>query len=178
MFRRPSRSAAPLAALCLTFVALATRAAEQPSTRPVVVAYVPNWIDLPKFAKSIDYAKVTHLNVAFENPTDDAGTISFRAGDAVLVSAAHAHGVKILVSIGGGSASEGKATRARYATLTADAQRAAFVAKLAAYVAAHDFDGLDVDLEGPAIAAIRYGPFVRDLAASLKPKGKLLTAAV
>src|SRR4051794_29026564 len=101
MFRRPLRSAASLAALCLTFVALATRAAEQPSTRPVVVAYVPNWVDLPKFAKSIDYAKVTHLNVAFENPKDDVGLISLHAGDAALVAAAHAHGVKVLVSIGG-----------------------------------------------------------------------------
>lgn len=175
---RHLRWTAGLAAVCLTLFALAARAADLPSTRPVVVAYVPTWIDVPKFARTIDYAKVTHLNVAFENPTDDAGTMSFHAGDAALIAAAHAHQVKVLVSIGGGSASESKAAQARYATLTTDAQRAAFVARLVDYVTVHDFDGLDVDLEGPAITAIRYGPFVRDLAAALKAKGKLLTAAV
>ena len=36
---------------------------------PRIVAYVPNWVDLDAFAGTIDYAKLTHLNVAFENPT-------------------------------------------------------------------------------------------------------------
>lgn len=178
-FRCPPRSLARFAIFCLTLAAPSTTATHaQPTTRPAVVAYVPNWVDLPTFAKSIDYAKLTHVNVAFENPRDDAGTMSFHAGDAALVTAAHAHQVKVLVSIGGGSASENKATQARYAALTTDAKRAPFVAKLADYVTAHDFDGLDVDLEGPAITAISYGPFVRDLSTALKAKGKLLTAAV
>ena len=42
-----------------------------------VVAYVPNWIDLRTFADSIDYSKLTHINIAFENPEDGTGTLSF-----------------------------------------------------------------------------------------------------
>src|SRR4051812_21706909 len=71
-----------------------------------VVAYVPNWIDLPAFAGKIDYGKVTLLNLAFENPKDDQGNMSFERGDEALLTAAHTHHVPVLLSIGGGSASE------------------------------------------------------------------------
>ena len=145
--------------------------------QPKVVAYVPNWIDLKVFAPQIDYAKLTHINIAFENPVDANGALSFHAEDELLITQAHAHGVKILVSIGGGSASEDKTMRARYFDLISAAKRAAFVSQLAAYVSAHDFDGLDVDLEGPAINR-DYGAFIQELAAALKSKQKLLTAAL
>lgn len=36
--------------------------------QPKVVAYVPNWIDVAAFSETIDYAKLTHINIAFENP--------------------------------------------------------------------------------------------------------------
>ena len=42
---------------------------------------------------------------------------------------------------------------------------------------AHDFDGLDVDIEGPSINA-DYGGFIAELGVALKAKGKLLTAAL
>jgi chitinase len=142
-----------------------------------IVAYVPNWIDLKTFAPQIDYAKLTHLNIAFENPKDAKGTLSFHSDNEQLITEAHAHGVKILVSIGGGTASENKDMRARYAALISPAKRAKFVAQIVAYVSAHDFDGLDVDLEGPAINR-HYGAFIQDLAAALQPQHKLLTAAL
>ena len=130
--------------------------------RAKVVAYVPNWIDLAAFARTIDYARITHLNVAFENPADDRGELSFHPQNAGLIATAHARGVMVLVSIGGGAASEDRRLRERYFGLLADKRRAGFVGKLAAYVAAHGFDGLDVDLEGPAINA-DYGAFVHEL---------------
>jgi GH18 family chitinase len=145
--------------------------------RPMVVAYVPNWIDLPAFAATIDYAKVTHLNIAFENPSNEAGELTFNADNAALIAKAHAHQVKVLVSIGGGSAAEDKILRRRYANLLGEKNRQKFVAGLAAYVTAHGFDGLDVDLEGPSVTA-DYGAFIKELAAALKPEGKLLTAAL
>ncbi len=37
-----------------------------------VVAYVPNWVDLNTFSDTIDYAKLTHINIAFENPVNDS----------------------------------------------------------------------------------------------------------
>jgi chitinase len=41
----------------------------------------------------------------------------------------------------------------------------------------HNFDGLDVDIEGPSINK-DYGAFIADLSKAFKPKGKLLTAAL
>ena len=142
-----------------------------------VVAYVPNWIDLDSFSETIDYAKITHLNIAFENPTNADGDLSFRKKNDVLIAKARANRVKILVSIGGGSASGDKALLSRYFDLLADAKRAAFAARLADYVSSHRFDGLDVDLEGPSINQ-DYGAFIQELAKALQPMGKLLTAAL
>lgn len=165
------------AAALLLAAPVATAKTTGAKAMPNVVAYVPNWIDLAAFADTIDYAKVTQINLAFENPVDDQGNLSFDSKDAVLVAKAHAHHVPVLISIGGGSASEDKTLLARYASLLADAKRAGFVAGIAEYVGRHGFDGLDVDLEGPAIGK-DYGAFVHDLAHALKPRGKRLTAAL
>ena len=147
------------------------------NAREKVVAYVPNWIDLEPFAKEIDYAKVTHLNIAFENAKNDEGDLSFNRKNQALITAAKAKKIPVLISIGGGAASGDKTLLARYGLLLSEAKRAAFAAKLARYVQEHDFDGLDVDLEGPSIRD-DYGPFIAELAKTLKPKGKLLTSAL
>src|SRR5687768_13584512 len=75
---------------------------------PKVVAYVPNWIDLDAFVPTIDYSKITHINIAFENPTNDGGDFSFNRKNEVLIAKAHENKVAVLVSIGGGSASQDK----------------------------------------------------------------------
>ncbi len=142
-----------------------------------VVAYVPNWIDLPVFTQSIDYAKLTHINIAFENPTNAEGNLSFSRKNTALIAKARTNQVKVLISIGGGAASGDKKLEARYFDLLTAAKRGAFAAKLADYVVQHDFDGLDVDIEGPSINQ-DYGAFIEVLAGALKPKGKLLTAAL
>jgi chitinase len=162
---------AALSAVILLFISTTASAAAK------VVAYVPNWVDLKAFADTIDYAKITHIDVAFENPTNDDGELSFNRQDEFLIAKARAHGVKILVSIGGGSASGDKVLLKRYGHLLADENRAAFVAKIADYLAAHKFDGLDLDIEGPAINK-DYGAFVADLAKVLHGKDLLLTAAL
>ncbi len=142
-----------------------------------VVAYVPNWVDLKSLSETIDYARITHINIAFENPSNDDGDLSFNRMNEVLLAKAHANHVKVLISIGGGSASGNKTLLARYFLLISDARRAAFVAKLAEYVVKHNFDGLDVDIEGPSINK-DYGVFIQDLAKAMRPSGKLLTAAL
>ena len=149
----------------------------RPHNGKKVVAYVPNWIDLAAFADTIDYAKVTHINAAFENPTSDSGDLSFDSKDAILLAKAHKNRIPVLVSIGGGLASSDPILLARYAKLLRESNRAGFVAKLADYVVAHGFDGLDVDLEGPSIDE-NYGPFIEELAKAMKSKHKLLTAAL
>lgn len=144
---------------------------------PKVVAYVPNWIDLTTFAPKIDYAKLTHINIAFENPTNAEGALSFHAENDLLIRHAHEHGVKVLASLGGGSASEKKPARELWFDLISSAKRPSFVARLAEYTSAHNLDGLDIDLEGPAINR-DYGTFIQELSAALKQKNKLLTAAL
>lgn len=141
-----------------------------------VVGYLANWIDLNAWINRNEFAKLTHINVAFENPNDN-GDLSFNTSEDALIQAAHAKNVKVFVSIGGGSVSENATERNRYFNLISDAHRADFVNKIAAYLQNHHFDGLDVDLEGPAINA-DYGKFIVDLSAKLKPLGKGLSAAL
>jgi chitinase len=141
-----------------------------------VVGYVPNWIDINGFANTFDYSKVTHLNIAFEN-ANASGNLSFNSAENNLITRAHAANVKVLVSIGGGSASEDATQRNIYFNLISTSQRAAFIQKLTAYVTAHNLDGLDIDLEGPAING-DYGNFIRDLANALHPMGKIITSAL
>ena len=170
-----SRLNGKLGAVLVVVLVLGTMVARAQS-RPKVVAYVPNWVDLAAFSQNIQYAKLTHINVAFENPKAD-GKLSFNPQDQILIARAHTNQVKVLVSIGGGSAATDKVLSRRYAELLAADRRAGFVAEIAGYVSRHDFDGLDVDIEGPSING-DYGAFIHDLALALKPAGKLLTAAL
>jgi GH18 family chitinase len=145
--------------------------------RPKVVAYVPNWVDLNTFSDTIDYTKITHINIAFENPINEDGDLSFNRKNDVLIAKARAHHIPVLISIGGGAASGNKALLARYFDLISEPKRAGFAAKLAAYLGEHNFDGLDVDIEGPSINQ-DYGAFIEALGKELKPRGKLLTSAL
>ena len=93
------------------------------SAQKKLVAYVPNWIDLASFADTIDYARVTHINIAFENPADNSGALSFHPIDETLIAKAHANKVPVLVSIGGGGAADNKTLQARYFDLIGDAKK-------------------------------------------------------
>ncbi|WP_445722232.1 glycosyl hydrolase family 18 protein [Flavobacterium sp.] len=141
-----------------------------------VIAYVPNWIDLNSFSNSIQYSKLTHINIAFENP-DANGNLSFNPANTTIIQKAHANNVKVFVSIAGGAISEGGAIRDNFFNQMSAGNRASFVQKLKNYVVAHNFDGLDVDLEGPAINA-DYGNFIIELANSLHANNKQITAAL
>jgi len=147
------------------------------NARPKVVAYVPNWIELQSFAETIDYSKLTHINIAFENPMNGNGDLSFNRKNDALIAKAHANNVPVLISIGGGAASGDKTLLARYFDLISESKRQGFAKRLSEYLAAHNFDGLDVDIEGPSINE-DYGAFIEALAKELKPNGKLLTAAL
>jgi chitinase len=141
-----------------------------------VIAYIPNWIDLNAFSSSVQYGKLTHINIAFENP-DANGYLTFNSGSNTIISAAHSQNVKVFVSLGGGAVSEGGAIRDNYFNLITPGNRTAFIQKIYDYVVAHNFDGVDMDLEGPAING-DYGGFVIALAAKLHANGKLISAAL
>jgi len=142
-----------------------------------VIGYVQDGDDTPDVADQVDYPKITHLNIAFANPTDTNGTMSVPPHIKPLVERAHKNKVKVLISIGGGFASTDATQRERYFDLMSDAKRSSFVRSLVKYVDDNRLDGLDVDLEGPAIDK-GYASLVADLAKALKSDSKLLTAAV
>jgi len=162
----------------LLFVLMLIAATLQAQTRTFrIVGYVPNWIDVTAFTKNFDFKQVTHINYAFQNPDASGNLVDNNNGLTALVAKAHLNNVKVLISIGGGSAANGKVKTNFHNLIITSEKRAAFIHKIVVYLNTYKLDGLDVDEEGPAIN-FNYGAFIKQLADSLKPKGKLLTAAV
>ena len=166
MKRKMIRSGFQLAAVVLLLTICVTSQAQLKVVGYIYTTTNPN---------AVDFTKITHLNIAFENP-DAAGNLSYNSGNTALITKAKTNDVKILVSICGGGESNNATMRNRYFSLISDAKSAAFIAKIVTYLSDHNFDGIDIDLEGPAINS-DYGKFITDLRAAL-PEGALLTAAL
>lgn len=113
---------------------------------------------------------ITHLNIAFINP-DSTGNFKQDLAIDTLIKKAHKKNVKVLASIAGGG------PHPYYAALLKDDKRKILVNNLVSLVHLYDLDGIDVDLEGNDID-LNYENFVIELAASLKPLKKLVTAAI
>src|SRR6185295_6938328 len=96
--------------------------------------------------------------------TDDALT--------AIIRAAHAHGTKVLISIGGAGGDK-NIMQFYNAGLGVELTNA-----IDAYLDKHNLDGVDVDVEQPTQMGVPFTNFVKTLVAKLKPKGKLVTAAV
>ncbi len=138
-----------------------------------IVGYLNTWDDFPNNAANLDYTKITHLNIAFANPDADGNLTTF-PGLSIVVNNAHASNVKVLMSMGGADLG---GTKNNWKNLTQPQNVQTFCKKLLAYVQANNLDGLDVDLEGNIIGK-NYGGFIQKLSTVLKPKNKLVTAAV
>lgn len=95
----------------------------------------------------VEYSNLTDVIVAFAIPNSD-GSISFIDPSMPfpgLVSAAHAAGTKVLISLGG--ASGGTA----FPLVTADStSRARFINSIIAFLTTNSYDGVDLDWETPA----------------------------
>ncbi|HEY2728025.1 MAG TPA: glycosyl hydrolase family 18 protein, partial [Parafilimonas sp.] len=68
-------------------------------------------------------------------------------------------------------------TKKNWKNLTEPDSVNSFCKKILAYLQKHNLDGADVDLEGNIIGN-NYGGFIKTLSSVLKPKNKLVTAAV
>ena len=95
---------------------------------------------------------------------------------AMLVTLAHAHGVKVLASLGGGDDSGIDA----FAAIVGDAGTASlFIDNMISLVKEFQLDGIDMDWEFPGMAvADEFAALMHSLAERLHADGKLLTAAV
>jgi chitinase len=136
------------------------------------------------YAKQINFTKMTHLNLAFGVPPKCDGVCTASSDMefsiegqsdvdiAAIVTAAHAAGVKVVLSIGGGGGDQ------RIIQFYNEGLSAELVNSLDKFVAAHGFDGVDLDIEDPSNMGAPFGTFVNALVAKFHPEGKIVTAAV
>lgn len=151
-----------------------------------VVGYIPSYKGLKAVADRTDLSKLTHINIAFANPSANGSLLSngnptcmesaTGADIRYVVQKAHAAGAKVLVSLAGGVI---PGCSGNWQTLLQSGNRAALVNNIAQFVSTFGLDGVDVDLEGALLTAIdnagNYTPFIQSLRSALP--GKLITAA-
>lgn len=131
------------------------------------------------WATKIDFSKMTHLNLAFFTATTGNNWVeSSGQSDAsikALVTKAHAAGVKVLASLGGGGGDTSVVNQYKNT-----ANDDALVNNLDAMLTRLSLDGVDVDIEKESSSEVGtpYATFVSKVIAKLRPKGKLVTAAV
>jgi|SRR5271169_4317397 len=157
MFPLSSRPVSPMAclfaaALFLTLSARPISAQVTPSAPKRLLGYYTAWSKYntpPYTADQIPYSKLTHVAHAFLllSPKAD-GTIQIPPGtiEPALLTKAHAAGVKVLISIGGGDGIEGPRFNRMAASETA---RQAFVTNVHAFLVKYGYDGVDIDWEVP-----------------------------
>lgn len=151
---------------------------------PRLVGYLPDYNgSYATYATSINFSKMTHLLLAFAVPPECSGTCTSSsnmtfslnqtdANIAKVVNAAHAAGVKVVLSIGGGGGDQ-QIIQFYNAGLSTQ-----LVNSLATYVSAHNLDGVDLDIEDPNNMGTNYGTFVNALVATFRPQSKSISAAV
>lgn len=148
-------------------------ASEAPGPAFRIVGYVTD-TGLPATEEQV--GALTHLNYAFALPLSD-GTLRELANPHRLqeyVAVAHAHGVKVLISIGGWG------WDAQFEELAAmEETRATFVRAVVDLVAEYGLDGADVDWEypDPGASSEAFTALMGELRVAL-PAESLLTAAV
>ncbi len=114
-----------------------------------IVGYYPSWGIYQGFTwKQIDYSQVTHVAWSFAMVDSLTGALigpeEQKESDDLdsLVKAAHAHGVKVLVSLGGATGSSAFPPMARVA-----AKRERFCHEVTEFVRSRNLDGADMDWE-------------------------------
>ena len=164
-----------------------------------VVGYVQHY-NLERLSPDLDRSKITHINIAFLHP-DANGKMMMADDNAPLgddkinsirqfIQKMHAKRVKVLVSIGGGAVSEPKsgskaaAIKENYLKLLANKKsRTKFAGALVEYLDKMNFDGVDIDFEGPFLIELNapkdnlFSLFIEQLRKKLPPR-KILTSAL
>ena len=142
-----------LTVMLLVLVAAFSAAAQTASAPPKrLLGYYPSWSKYntpPYSAAQIPYSKLTHIAHAFVLLSSNAdGTLEVAPGmmEPDLFSLAHAAGVKVLLSIGGGDGIQGPRFNKMAASETT---RQAFVTNVRNLLTKYGYDGVDVDWEVP-----------------------------
>ena len=147
-------------------------------TRPssVVMGYVPTWRDSIADPAEINFGAFTHLNRAFLRVQDDGSLkIEDNFFNAAFEQAARAHGVKLLMSVGG-EARDPK----RWLSLAGSPEHVQkFLDTLDVLFREHQYDGVDIDWEPPPRSAVEGQQYLALLKAIRERfPNKLLTIAL
>lgn len=150
-----SRSISSLILVCLVtmaIVALPAAAQTAGTSSKRLLGYYPEWAKYntpPYTASQIPYAKLTHISHAFLLLSGkEDGTLQIPAAmiEPALIRKAHAAGVKVLVSIGGGDGIQGP----RFNKISAsETTRQTFVTSVYNFLTTYGYDGVDIDWEVP-----------------------------
>lgn len=138
----------------------------------IILAYATDGV----FAEIIPYDRLTHINYSFLTPRADGtfNPINNAWKLKQIVKDAHAHGVKVSISVGGWG------WDAQFEELAADpGTRSAFVQNLTAFVEEYGLDGVDMDWEypDPGDSSQNFLALIRELRAAM-PDTLLTTAVV
>lgn len=147
------------------------------SKSPITGGYFTSWSGSVSI---LPLDKITHINYAFANPNDIGdGSIQpipdpQRLSD--LVSAAHAHGVKVSIAVGGWSDLINPGFEILSSTPTGINN---FANNLVSILEQYNLDGVDIDWEYPRPEDVQnYANMMKVLSDAMHNRGKLLTAAV
>jgi GH18 family chitinase len=155
------------------------------STRHLIAyVFAGNKTNYTELTKRVSFGKITELYLAFANPpkcpsvctvaNDMRFSIEGETDSDIdaIVRKAHAAGVKVVASIGGGGGDQ------RIIQFYNAGFSAPLAASLALFVSAHHLDGVDLDIEDPSNMGAPFLAFTNALVATFRSDGKIVTAAV
>ncbi len=143
--------------------------------------YFPGWEQYTNMpASSLDFSALTHI-IHFSLVPKSTGALDSDANALAysystdLVTRAHAAGLKVLICVGGGK------TETVFQKATTTIHLPVFIKNLTNFMAARNYDGIDVDWEPLPLADFpKYTNLIYGLRSALNkfPQPKLLTVAV
>lgn len=140
-----------------------------------IVGYFPSWSGDPR---TIQYRELTHICYAFATPMADGSYAAIPNERKLmdLAARAHAAGVKVLLSVGGGGTGYASALAAIAADSVLTEQ---FVDRSVDLIGEYGLDGIDMDWEFPAAQdALSFSLLMHALSARLHEAGLELSIAV
>jgi len=155
-----------------------------PATHLIAYLFAGNASGSSSLANRLHFGKITDIDLAFATPPKCASVcnatsdmhfaIEGQSDEEIdgLVQRAHAAGVRVLVSVGGGGGDQ------RIIQFYNVGQSAALASSLDRFVRQHGFDGVDLDIEDPTNMGRPFLDFTTALTSTFHPEGRMVTAAV
>ena len=141
------------------------------------VAYIPSYRMM--HLEMINYDLITHVMAAFANPDEDGNLFFSDYNMHNFVSKVHNNNAEAIISIGGGGDYSWGDKVSIYEDLFATPEsRTEFIHKIMQYMRTYNFDGLDNDIEGNALALANFNVFTQELGDSLHAGGYEYSAAI